>query len=109
MEARYIKAYRGVFSPTLCDNLIKTYEKLWIEQEEYLKSISLCYNQDGVKKCGACDCQRLDIMQHKEFNEPFKLVISDIQNIINQYKKDVNLHRTQWPSKYGFEHLRIKR
>ena len=73
MEARYIKAYRGVFSPTLCDNLIKTYEKLWIEQEEYLKSISLCYNQDGVKKCGACDCQRLDIMQHKEFNEPFKL------------------------------------
>ncbi len=109
MEAHYIKAYRGVFSPTLCDNLIKTYEKLWIEQEEYLKSISLCYNQDGVKKCGACDCQRLDIMQHKEFHEPFKLVISNVQNIINQYKKDVNLHRTQWPSKYGFEHLRIKR
>ena len=76
MEVQYIKAYRDVFSSSLCDNLINTYEKLWREQQEYLKSISLCYTEDGVKKCGACNCQRLDIMQHKEFGEPFKVVMT---------------------------------
>ena len=109
MEVQYIKAYRDVFSSSLCDNLINTYEKLWREQQEYLKSISLCYTEDGVKTCGACNCQRLDIMQHKEFGEPFKVVMTGIQTILNQYKKDANLHSSQWPSKYGFEHLRIKR
>ena len=109
MEVYYIKAYRDVFSPSLCDSLIETYERLWIEKEEYLKKVSLCYTENGVKTCGACSCQRLDIMQHQEFKEPFKIVMNGIQGALTQYKKDVNLHRTQWPSNYGFEHLRIKR
>ena len=109
MESNYIKAYGGVFSPSLCDNLIKTYERLWKEKEEQLKKISLCYDDKGNKTCGACNCQRLDIMQHQEFNEPFKIVMSGIQAALGQYKKDVNLHPSQWPQKYGYEHLRIKR
>tara|TARA_Y100001963_G_C6648234_1_gene384427 strand:- start:82 stop:729 length:648 start_codon:yes stop_codon:yes gene_type:complete len=109
MESSYIKAYRNVFSPSLCKNLIETYEKLWREREEEIKKMSLCYTEEGVKKCGACDCQRLDIMQHKEFNQPFKVVMNGIQSAITQYKKDVKLHSTQWPEKYGYEHLRIKR
>ena len=50
MESNYIKAYGGVFSPSLCDNLIETYERLWKEKEEQLKKISLCYDDKGNVK-----------------------------------------------------------
>ena len=109
METNFIQAYGDVFSSSLCDNLIETYERLWREKEEQLKKISLCYTEDGVKTCGACDCQRLDIMQHHEFNEPFKIVMNGIQSAINQYKKDTKLHSSQWPKEHGYEHLRVKR
>ena len=109
MESNFIRAYDGVFSSSLCDNLIGTYEKLWREKEEQLKKISLCYTEDGVKTCGACNCQRLDIMQHQEFKEPFNIVMNGIQAVISQYKIDTQLHSCQWPREHGYEHLRIKR
>ena len=109
MESNYIRVYDNVFSPTLCKSLIETYEKLWREQEEQIKKMSLCYTEDGTKTCGACDCQRLDIMRHHEFQEPFKIIFSELETTIKQYKKDADIHHTQWPKKYGYEHLRIKR
>ena len=109
METGFIQAYSDVFSSSLCDNLIETYERLWREKEEQLKKISLCYTESGQKVCGACNCQRLDIMQHHEFNEPFKIIMNGIQRVLNQYKKDARLHPCQWPKEHGYEHLRIKR
>ena len=47
----YIKMYRGVLSPELCKQLIDTYEKLWREQEEQIKKMSICYNTEGKKIC----------------------------------------------------------
>ena len=109
MESNFIQVYGDVFSSSLCDNIIEIYERLWREKEEQIKKMSLCYGEEGEKLCGACDCQRLDIMQHHEFNEPFKLVMNGIQSAINQYKKDTRLHSSQWPEKHGYEHLRVKR
>ena len=109
MESNFIRAYGNVFPSSTCDDLIQIYEKLWVEKEEQLKNLSLCYTESGQKTCGACDCQRLDIMQHHEFNEPFEVVMKGIQVVISQYKKDTNMHPCQWPEKHGFEHLRIKR
>ena len=108
-ESLYVREYKNVFDSKLCDTLVDTYERLWKEQSDLLKKLSLCYSPSGVKTCGACDCQRLDIMQHKEFKEPFKLVIKGIQSTLSQYKEDVDMHPTQWPTKYAFENLRIKR
>ena len=84
MESNYIRLYDNVFSPILCKNLIDTYEKLWREQEEEIKRMSLCYTEEGVKTCGACDCQRLDIMRHPEFKMPLNNVVGGLQNVINQ-------------------------
>tara|TARA_B100000674_G_scaffold92900_1_gene65476 strand:- start:59 stop:706 length:648 start_codon:yes stop_codon:yes gene_type:complete len=109
MESNFIRAYGSVLPLSTCDDLIQIYEKLWVEKEEQLKNLSLCYTESGQKTCGACDCQRLDIMQHHEFNEPFEVVMKGIQVVISQYKKDTNIHPCQWPEKHGFEHLRIKR
>ena len=60
---QFIRLYKNVLPPELCSDIISTYEKLWREQEEQIKKMSLCYTEDGEKVCGACDCQRLDIMQ----------------------------------------------
>ena len=109
MQDQFIKVYRNVLPKDLCKQMIDTYEKLWTEQEEQIKKMSLCYTEDGTKTCGACDCQRLDIMRHHEFQEPFKIILSGLETTIKQYKKDADIHHTQWPQKYGYEHLRIKR
>ena len=109
MQDQFIKVNRNVLPKDLCKQMIDTYEKLWTEQEEQIKKMSICYNAQGVKTCGACNCQRLDIMQHHEFNEPFQQVIARFQAQIGQYQKDCNLHKNQWPKTYRYENLRIKR
>jgi len=108
-ESQYIKLYHNVIDPGVCSALIRTYEKLWKEQTQKIQEMSLCYNTEGVKVCGACDCQRLDIMQHGEFKELFNYVIADIQRQIKVYKKDCNIVSEQWPLSFAFENLRMKR
>ena len=109
MEHQFIKLYRNVLPPTLCSDIIYTYEKLWREQEDQIKKMSLCYNTEGEKVCGACNCQRLDIMQHHEFKESFNKVVSRFEYLISQYKKDVTIHDSQWPERYRYENFRVKR
>ena len=109
MENNFIKAYRNVLPKNLCKQIIDTYERLWIEQEEQIKKMSICYNTEGKKICAGCDCQRLDIMQHVEFKELFEQVIGRFQAQIDQYKKDCNLYHNQWPKTFRYENLRMKR
>ena len=68
-ESQYIKLYRNVIDPRICQALISTYERLWREETQKIREMSLCYDVKGIKICGACDCQRLDIMQHDEFKD----------------------------------------
>ena len=109
MESDFIKVYRNVIPKNLCKQIIDTYERLWIEQEEQIKKMSICYNTEGKKICAGCDCQRLDIMQHVEFKELFEQVIGRFQAQIDQYKKDCNLYHNQWPKTFRYENLRMKR
>jgi len=108
-ESQYIKLYQNIIDPRICSALIETYEKLWKEQAQKIKEMSLCYDTKGVKVCGSCDCQRLDIMQHDEFKDLFKFVLAYIQNQINVYKQDCGIVPEQWPTSFGFENFRIKR
>ena len=109
MEHQFIKLYRNVLPSTLCSDIINTYEKLWREEAEQIKKMSLCYSPEGDKLCGACNCQRLDIMQHHEFEESFNQVVNRFEYLISQYKKDVTIHHSQWPEKYRYENFRVKR
>ena len=106
---QFIRLYKNVLPPHLCFNIIHTYEKLWREQEEDIKKMSLCYNESGVKTCGACDCQRLDIMQHHEFKPYFNEVIYRFQHLVSQYKNDVVADDCQLPENYRYENFRVKR
>ena len=109
MEHQFIKLYRNVLPSTLCSDIINTYEKLWREEAEQIKKMSLCYSPEGDKLCGACNCQRLDIMQHHEFKESFNQVVNRFEYLISQYKKDVIVHHSQWPERYRYENFRVKR
>ena len=109
VDPQFIKLYKNVLPPDLCSSIINTYEKLWREQEEQIKKMSLCYSEEGQKLCTACNCQRLDIMQHHEFKELFNQVIGRFQLLISQYKKDVIVHDCQWPERYRYENFRVKR
>ena len=109
VESQFIKLYKNVLPSDLCFDIINTYEKLWREQEEQIKKMSLCYNEEGEKLCSACNCQRLDIMQHHEFEDHFNQVVGRFELLISQYKKDVIIHDCQWPEKYRYENFRVKR
>ena len=104
-ESFYIRSYSGVLEPSVCQQMIGIYEKLWKEQEEEIRKMSLCYAEDGRKLCGACDCQRLDIMQHEEFKSSLDYVMQQLLPVIDQYTSDVNLQKNQWPSDYGYENV----
>ena len=107
--SQFIKLYKNVLPPNLCSNIIDTYEKLWREQEEEIKEMSLCYSDSGLKLCGACDCQRLDIMQHPEMRDHFYQVIHRFQYLVSQYKRDVIADDCQFPQTYKYENFRVKR
>ena len=109
METNFIQAYGDVFSSSLCDNIIEIYERLWREKEEQIKKMSLCYSEEGEKLCGACDCQRLDIMQHQEMKGQFYQVVHRFQYLVSQYKRDVIAHDCQFHTTYKYENFRVKR
>tara|TARA_R100000734_G_scaffold443_1_gene626 strand:- start:144 stop:791 length:648 start_codon:yes stop_codon:yes gene_type:complete len=109
MENNFIKVYRNVLPKNLCNQIIDTYERLWTEQEERIKKMSICYNTQGFKTCRACDCQRLDIMQHEEFRELNQQIVARFQASITQYKHDCNLYHNQWPKTFRYENFRLKR
>ena len=87
-ESQFIKVYSEVLEKSLCNDIINLYEKLWKEQTDYIKQMSLCYDTKGNKTCGACDCQRLDIMQHEEFKPIINTVVNYLQQLIDFYKED---------------------
>tara|TARA_X000000950_G_C13745210_1_gene590220 strand:+ start:314 stop:964 length:651 start_codon:yes stop_codon:yes gene_type:complete len=107
--SQFIRLYKNILPPSLCSNIIDTYEKLWREQEQEIKEMSLCYNENGLKLCGACDCQRLDIMQHHEMKDHFYQVVHRFQYLVSQYQKDVIADDCQFPSTYKYENFRVKR
>lgn len=109
VESQFIRCYSNVFDKSLCGDIINLYEKLWKEETESIKQMSLCYDSKGVKTCGACDCQRLDIMQHKDFEPIINTVINHLQQIMELYKEDANVHEVQWPKNHGYEHIRVKK
>jgi len=104
----YIRTYKNVIDPRVCEELIHTYEKIWGDNQEEIMKTSLCYNPDGTKFCAACNCDRLDLTKHKDFKELMSHAMSGINKSIQMYKEDCSI-TTGWPKQIGYESPRIKR
>lgn len=99
----YTRVYDNFLEPEFCDSLVQKYEKTWATEQEKIKELSLCAN------CSLCTCERIDIMQHKEFDEYWEYSARKFQSAIDRYKTDVQLDPVQFPREFAFEHIKIKR
>jgi hypothetical protein len=109
IEDNYIKIYDNVFSKQFCNTYIKLYEQTRQNEADTIKLKSLCYKPDGTKICDRCTCQRIDLMQHESFDNLNPLAVKLFQTVLNQYIVDTKISSYQFPQKYGWENLKIKK
>jgi len=99
----YIRRYDGFFPNDYCDHVIEKYEKVWTEEQDKIRELSLCAG------CTQCSCNRIDIMQHESFNEDRMAIAQMFNKAVPMYKHDTLIQPYQLPAKYGFENVKIKK
>jgi hypothetical protein len=105
----YCRVYDGMISDDRCDEYIELYEETLRVDAEKQRKLSVCYRADGTKICGSCNCMRLNPQEYSRFDELNNITIERFVEVSEQYKKDVDIHKCQWPKQFGWEELRIKR
>lgn len=103
MFDHYVRTYKNFFEKDYCEYLIEKYEKVWTEEQARIKELSLCSG------CTQCNCNRIDIMQHNLFDEDTKFIASAFNSVVPLYKSDTGIESYQFPLKYGFEHIKMKK
>ena len=63
----------------------------------------------GQPICGNCNCQRMNPMGFDRFIPLNKIALNQFLEIVDRYRKDVDLHKSQWPVNHGYEEFRMKR
>ena len=108
----YTKAYDDFLDPEICDAYVSMFEETMEKDSEEVKKTSICtgpVRPDGHQICGNCNCQRMNPMGFDRFDHLNALVMPKFENILEQYKKDVDLQPTQFPKRIGWEEFRMKR
>ena len=108
----YTKVYNNFLDAEICDAYVSKFEETMAVDAEEVEETGICVGPtrpDGHQICGNCNCQRMNPMGFDRFDHLNALVMPKFQSVLERYKKDVNLHQTQWPNKFGWEELRMKR
>jgi hypothetical protein len=108
----YTRVYDNFIDPEMCDAYVSMFEETMEKDSEEVEETGICVGPvrpDGHQICGNCNCQRMNPMGFDRFDHLNKLVMPKFQNIVERYKKDVNLHPTQFPKRIGWEEFRMKR
>ena len=108
----YTRTYPNFLDDELCDAYVQMFEETLEKDAEEVKKTSICtgpVRPDGHQICGNCNCQRMNPMGFDRFEHLNTLAMSKFTRIIDNYKDDVKLHKAQWPDRYGWEELRMKR
>jgi len=105
----YCRTYRNFMSASECEEYIEKYEETLNVDAEKQKQLSICRLPGGGQMCGYCNCMRINPQEYERFETLNNTVILRFEEVLDQYKQDINIHKTQWPKKYGYEEMRIKR
>ena len=108
----YTKVYDDFLDTEICDAYVSMFEETMEKDADEVKKTSICtgpVRPDGHQICGNCNCQRMNPMGFDRFDYLNALVMPKFQNAVEQYKKDVDLHPTQFPERLGWEEFRMKR
>ena len=111
--SHYIRTYDNFLSDNVCDQYVKYFEETMVKDKAEVIDTSICYGKEvgaaGQPICGNCNCQRMNPMGFDRFIALNKIALNQFLEIVDQYRKDVNLHKSQWPVNYGYEEFRMKR
>jgi len=108
----YTKVYDQFLPDDICDAYVENFEETLKKDAEEVKQSSICtgpVRPDGHQICGNCNCQRMNPMGFDRFDHLNTFTMPRFQNILEQYKKDINLHTSQWPKTTDWEEFRMKR
>ena len=105
----YCRVYDNFLEPQFCGEYVDKFEETILVDHQKHRELSVCYREDGSMICGGCDCMRTNPMEYERFSDLNAHLIPKWQKSIDRYKEDVEIHQHQWPEKYGWEELRIKK
>jgi len=104
----YLVEIEDALSPQLCNSLIEKFNHVIFSERQKVDQLSICY-RDGKKLCTACNCTRLNLMEHPIFTEEIFQVANISNQLFAQYKQITDSVPIQFPTKYTFESIKIKR
>jgi hypothetical protein len=109
----YTKVYDNFLSDNVCDQYVKYFEETMVKDRAEVIDTSICYGKEvgaaGQPICGNCNCQRMNPMGFDRFIPLNKIALNQFLEIVDRYRKDVDLHKSQWPVNHGYEEFRMKR
>ena len=91
----YTKVYHNAIDKIFCKHLIDKFEENTNQQEKYQK--------------GAMSFTQLDLGKYENWKEESGYLKQSLLNVVSQYANELNIGINQWPVKYGYETLRIKK
>jgi len=93
---RWIKTYPKIFDNSECIALIDYFEGLKDKWEE-------------TKTAGHRQFWEVNLMDNGGLSDMNLLIYDRYKQVLANYKEDVELHPKQWPEKYAWEALRLKK
>ena len=93
---RYIKTYPKIFSEDECTGLIEYFEaskKSWVK----------------TRMVGHRKFWELNFIDHTGRSKMNLEIYDRFKLVLDRYKQDINLHPKQWPEKYNWEEIRMKK
>jgi len=89
------RIYKDVLSPEVCKGMIEKFENHPEQYERHHK--------------GKMSFSQIKLQHHKEWGEEVNILIKTYLEYIKEYKKTCLSGDYQWPKKYGFEEIRMKK
>jgi len=95
----YITTYDDLISKEYCDELIQKFEKN-----------RQCHSpENNSKDAWLMKFTQINLYQHDEFKDDMQKLDGIFRQAVNHYVKDNNIVDGQWPTKFRFEQIRMKR
>ena len=93
---KYIQVYDNVISEDMCNNIIQKFE---VNKDQYVES-----NLENHRYF-----TEININHHEDWSNIVGGLYLHLRQYVNKYKEDCNIKPIQWPEKFGFEQIRLKR
>ena len=91
----YVRVYDNMLPVNFCDEMIARFEM----KEE----------QQKIRKEGSMSLTEINLSEHDDWNVYTKTVSKKLIECVAKYANECKITPNQWPKKYGYESIRIKR